>query len=66
MCLGLNLAWAELYLTAAAVVLRMGDRLCMHDVVFERDVKVTVDGFNALTSRESKGLRVVIGPRAVA
>ena len=66
MCLGLNLAWAELYLTVATVVLRMGGRLCMHDVVFERDVKVTVDGFNALTSRESKGLRVVIGPRAVA
>ena len=65
MCLGLNLAWAELYMTVAAVVLRLGGRLRMHDVVFERDVKVTVDGFNALTSRESKGLRVVIGPREV-
>ena len=63
MCLGLNLAWAELYLTVAALVRRLGDRLRMHDVVFERDVKITVDGFNALTSRDSKGLRVMIEPR---
>lgn len=62
MCLGLNLAWAELYLTVATVVRRLGNRLRMHDVVFERDVKITVDGFNALTSRESKGLRVTIEP----
>ena len=66
MCLGLNLAWAELYLTVAAVVRRLGDRLRMHDVVFERDIKITVDGFNALTSRESKGLRVLIEPRGTA
>lgn len=63
MCLGLNLAWTELYLTVATVVRRVGNRLKMHDVVFERDVKITVDGFNALTSRESKGLRVIVEPR---
>lgn len=63
MCLGLNLAWTELYLTIATVVRRMGNRLKMHDVIFERDVKITVDGFNALTSRESKGLRVIVEPR---
>ncbi|KAL9044363.1 MAG: hypothetical protein Q9214_002493, partial [Letrouitia sp. 1 TL-2023] len=60
MCVGLHLAWAELYLTVAAVVRRFGDRLSLHDVVFERDVKITVDGFNALPSRESKGLRVLV------
>ena len=58
-CLGLNLAWAELYLTIAAVVRRFGDRMRLQGVVFERDVKITVNGFNALTSRESKGLRVI-------
>ena len=57
-CIGLNLAWAELYLTVAAVVRRFGERLRLHDVVFDRDLKITVDGFNALPSRESKGLRV--------
>lgn len=60
MCLGLNLAWAELYLTIAAVVRRFGHRLSLHDVVFDRDLKITVDGFNALPSRESKGLRVLV------
>ncbi|RYP84871.1 hypothetical protein DL769_001065 [Monosporascus sp. CRB-8-3] len=63
MCLGINLAWAELYLTVAVVARRLGDRMKLHEVVFERDVKVTVDGFNALTSRESKGLRVTIGAK---
>ncbi|KAI1073951.1 putative P450 monooxygenase [Whalleya microplaca] len=63
MCVGLNLAWAELYLTIAAVVRRFGGRLQLHDdVVFERDIKITVDGFNALSSRESKGLRVFVRP----
>ncbi|KAI0011562.1 cytochrome P450 [Xylariaceae sp. FL0662B] len=63
MCVGLNLAWAELYLAVATVVRRFGGRLRLHeDVVFERDVKITVDGFNALSSRESKGLRVFVRP----
>ncbi|KAK7750747.1 hypothetical protein SLS62_007298 [Diatrype stigma] len=62
MCLGLNLAWTELYMTVATVVRRMSNRLKMHDVVFERDVKITVDGFNALASRQSRGLRVTIQP----
>jgi len=53
---------AELYLTVAAVVRRLGERLKLHDVVFERDVKITVDGFNPLPCRESKGLRVVVLP----
>ena len=63
-CLGLNLAWAELYLTVAAVVRRFGGRLKLHDVDFERDLKISVDGFNALPSRESKGLRVTLSPEA--
>ena len=61
MCLGLNLAWLELYLAVAMVVRRFGDRFKLYDTVFERDIKITVDGFNALPSRESKGLRVMIG-----
>ena len=64
MCLGMNLAWAELYLTVAAVAQRFGNRLKLHDVVFERDMKIVVDGFNALPSRDTKGLRVVVLPLA--
>ena len=60
MCLGLNLAWAELYLAVAAVVRQFGGRLRLDDVVFERDLKIVVDGFNPLPSRKSKGLRVII------
>ncbi|RYP52315.1 hypothetical protein DL768_002527 [Monosporascus sp. mg162] len=66
--LGINLAWAELYLAVAVVMRRLGGRPRprLHEVVFERDVKVTVAGLNALTSRESKGLRVIIGPKTEA
>jgi cytochrome P450 len=60
MCIGLNLAWTELYLTVAALVRRFGTRMKMHDVVFERDIKIVADGFNAMTSRESRGLRVMV------
>lgn len=65
MCLGLNLAWAELYLTVAAVVRRFGDRVRLFDVVFQRDVKIVCDGFNPLPSRESRGLRVMISPESL-
>jgi cytochrome P450 len=60
MCLGVNMAWTELYLTVAALVRRFGSRLRLYDVDFDRDIKITVDGFNALPSRESRGLRVVV------
>ena len=66
MCLGLNLAWAELYLTVAAVVRRFGGRLSLDDVVFDRDLEIVVDGFNPLPSRESKGLRVLVSPKTIA
>lgn len=66
MCLGLNLAWAELYLTVAAVIRRLGGRLRLDDVVFDRDLKIVVDGFNPLPSRESKGLRVFVSAETIA
>jgi cytochrome P450 len=60
MCLGLNLAWTELYLTLAILMRRLGTRMELHDVDFQRDIEITVDGFNALPSSESRGLRIVI------
>ncbi|KAK7928942.1 P450 monooxygenase [Apiospora marii] len=60
MCAGMNMAWTELYLTIAVVVRRLGHRLQLRDVDFRRDLMLTEDAFNALASRESKGLRVTL------
>lgn len=60
MCLGLNLAWAELYLTIAILFSRLGPRISLHDVVFDRDIKTMRDEFNALSSVDSNGLRIEI------
>lgn len=60
MCAGMNMAWTELYLTIAVVVRRLGSRLQLRDVDFQRDLTLTEDAFNALASRESKGLRVTL------
>ena len=56
-CLGLNLAYAELYLTVAAVVRRFEFEL-LADTDQKRDVDIVRDCFVGLPSRESKGVRV--------
>lgn len=66
MCLGLNLAWAEMYLAVATVLRRFGDRMRLYEVDFERDIKTVRDGFDAMPSPDSKGLRVVILPATAA
>lgn len=60
MCIGLHLAWSEMYLSVAILVSRFGDRLEPYDVDFERDIKITIDGFDAYPGRGHKGLRVNI------
>jgi cytochrome P450 len=60
-CIGMNLAYGELYLTLAALVWRFGGEMEMWGTVFERDVQTRVDAFNPLPALGSKGLRVVIG-----
>lgn len=62
MCIGLHLAWSEMYLTVAILVSRFGDRLELYDVDFERDIKITIDGFDAFPGRGHKGLRVTMLP----
>lgn len=64
MCAGMHLAWAELFLTVGIVMRRFGGRIQLHDVDFERDIKIVRDGFDAMPSRESKGLRVVVLPQS--
>ncbi|MCJ1361668.1 hypothetical protein MMC16_000768 [Acarospora aff. strigata] len=62
-CVGLNLAYAELYLTLANVFRRF--QLELYEVVRERDVDLHHDFFNPCESLQSKGLRArVVGMRA--
>ncbi|KAL7917142.1 cytochrome P450 [Trichoderma austrokoningii] len=57
-CIGMNLAYAELYLVSAHTIRRFDMRL--HDVIRKRDVDTVRDAFIGLPSRESKGVRVEI------
>ena len=59
-CLGMNLAYAELILTLAAVFRRFGTKMQLFEVVRERDVDIVHDHFNPYAEFGSKGLRVVI------
>lgn len=67
-CIGMDLAYAELYVTLALVFrlygskeVRMdGDRgyLELYDTQFERDIEIVGDGITPLNRKESNGLRV--------
>ncbi|KAH8128126.1 cytochrome P450 [Trichoderma asperelloides] len=57
-CIGMNLAYAELYLVSAYIIRRFDMRL--YDVIRERDVDTVRDAFIGLPSIESKGVRVEI------
>ena len=56
MCIGVNMAWAELYLTIAAVFRRL--ELELFQTEFERDVKIVRDCFIGEVSWETRGVRV--------
>ncbi|OQO13719.1 hypothetical protein B0A48_01949 [Cryoendolithus antarcticus] len=58
MCLGMNLAWSELYLTLATLFRRF--ELELHSTTYARDVKVIGDCAIALLNSTSKGIRVKI------
>ncbi|KAK5046635.1 hypothetical protein LTR84_007396 [Exophiala bonariae] len=60
-CLGMNLAYAEIYLAAATVLRRF--EFALHDVIYERDVEVVRDCFVGLASPKSKGVRFKITNR---
>lgn len=59
-CLGMNLAYAELYMTLAAVFRHFGGQMKIVDTVKERDVDVVRDVFTAAPSSESKGIFVMV------
>ena len=55
-CAGMNLAYAEILLTIAAVFRRFGNEMRIWDTIRERDVDVTRDLFNPMPKKESKGV----------
>lgn len=57
MCVGMNLAWAELYLTVA--VLLTSVRMELVDTT-DRDITVVEEHFMAFYPEDSKGIRVKV------
>jgi cytochrome P450 len=60
-CVGINLAWAELYLTLAHVVVRFD--MVPFETVQERDVVINRDFFMGVPKVESRGIRVKVKMR---
>ncbi|KAK5954220.1 hypothetical protein OHC33_004793 [Knufia fluminis] len=57
-CVGINLAWAELYLALAYVATRFD--MEVYDTTAERDVLIARDYFVGVPKEESQGIRVKI------
>jgi len=62
MCIGLNLAHAELYLILGSRFRRFD--LELHDTIKERDIDIIRDCFIGEPSRDSPGVRVMVTPAA--
>lgn len=58
-CVGMRLAYAEMYLAIASVVRRFSDQVKLFDTEFERDVEYVHDYFIPAPSFESRGVRIV-------
>ena len=59
-CLGTNLAWAELYMTLAAVFRNLGGSMKIVDTVKERDVDISRDIFTPAMRKDTTGIKIVI------
>jgi hypothetical protein len=55
-----SLAWAELYITLAAVVRRVLPRMTLFETTIENDIKFDHDQFVPVAKEGSRGVRVVI------
>lgn len=62
-CVGIHIAWAELYLVLGAVVWLFGRDMSLHEADRERDVEVSHDWFVSGVRKDSVGLLVKIGAR---
>ena len=63
-CAGMNLAYAELYLTLACIFRQLGSKMKLYDTDRVRDVDPTLDYFIPAPSTESKGVRVIASTAA--
>lgn len=60
-CLGINVAYSEMYLGVAALVSRFDMEL--YDFDRKRDLEIVRDTFVGLPSKESRGVRVKVRDR---
>ena len=58
-CVDMRLAYTEIYLTVAYVVVRLGPQVQLYDTEYERDVEYLHDYFIPAPSFHSRGVRVV-------
>ncbi len=58
-CAGMNLAYAEIYLTLGYLFRRLGSKMQLYDTQRERDVDFVLDYFTPAPSLKSRGVRVV-------
>lgn len=71
-CLGINLAWAELYLVMAMIWRRYGSKevqmsgdegyLELYDSSYERDIEIVGDGITPIVREPFKGIKVKVHP----
>ena len=59
-CLGTNLAYAELYMTLAAVFRNLGGSMKVVDTVKERDIDIARDIFTPAMRKDTTGIKIVI------
>lgn len=59
-CIGMTLAWAEIYVVLATVFGKFGNDMELEDTVWERDVNLVRDFFTPVPSKDSKGVRIKI------
>ena len=57
-CIGINLAYAQVYIVLACVLRRFD--LTLYDVIYERDVKAVRDCFIGEPEMNSPGIRVTL------
>ncbi|OCL08461.1 putative cytochrome P450 [Glonium stellatum] len=58
-CVGMRLAYAEIYLTLGYLFRRLGNRLKLFDTEYERDIEYVHDYFIPAARKQSRGCRVV-------
>jgi cytochrome P450 len=58
-CVGMRLAYAELYLTMGYLFRRLGSKLELHDTEYRRDIAFVQDYFIPAPGKQSQGVRVL-------